>query len=106
MAKDELVLIIDKSGSMDMIKEDTIGGFNSFLAEQRIIERGANVTVVLFDDQYERVYNGTDINEVDDLNEDTYIPSGTTALLDAVGQTIDRVGNAWTSLIRQRSLKK
>ena len=55
MAKDELVLIIDKSGSMDTIKEDAIGGFNSFLAEQRKIEGGANVTFALFDDQYELV---------------------------------------------------
>lgn len=92
MAKDELVLIIDKSGSMDAIKEDAIGGFNSFLAEQRKIEGGANVTFALFDDQYNLVHNGKDINEVEDLTEETYIPSGTTALLDAVGLTVDRVG--------------
>ena len=92
MAKDELVLIIDKSGSMDAIKEDAIGGFNSFLAEQQKIEGGANVTFALFDDQYNLVHNGKDIDEVEDLTEETYIPSGTTALLDAVGLTVDRVG--------------
>ncbi len=92
MAKDEIVLIIDKSGSMDAIKKDAIGGFNSFLDEQRDIEGRANVTFVLFDDHYELVHNGKDINEVSDLNKNTYKPSGTTALLDAVGRTVDHVG--------------
>jgi uncharacterized protein YegL len=92
MPKDEIVLIIDKSGSMDAIKEDAIGGFNSFLSEQKKIDRSANVTFALFDDRYKLVHDGKDINEVDNLTPKTYQPSGMTALLDAVGRTVDRVG--------------
>lgn len=92
MPKDEIVLIIDKSGSMDTIREDAIGGFNSFLAEQKNIDRDANVTFVLFDDRYDLIHDGKDINEVEELTKKTYRPSGTTALLDAVGRTVDRVG--------------
>lgn len=92
MSRDEIVLIIDKSGSMEYIKEDAIGGFNAFLSQQKKIDRKANVTFVLFDDRYQLVHDGTDIREVEELTEDAYRPSGTTALLDAVGKTVDRVG--------------
>lgn len=92
MGKDELVLIIDKSGSMEAIKDDAIGGFNSFMVQQRSIEREANVTFALFDDRYQLIHDGKDINEVEDLTRRTYQPSGMTALLDAVGRTVDRVG--------------
>lgn len=98
MPKDEIVLIIDKSGSMDTIKDDAIGGFNSFLTEQKDIERDANVTFVLFDDRYDLIHNGKDIHEVDELTKKTYRPSGTTALLDAVGRTVDRVGERLNEL--------
>lgn len=92
MPRDEIVLIIDKSGSMQSIKQDAIGGFNTFLDKQKAIDRKANVTFALFDHTYELIHNGKDINEVDNLTEDTYSPSGMTALLDAVGRTIDSVG--------------
>lgn len=92
MSRDEIVLIIDKSGSMEAIKEDAIGGFNSFLSSQKKIDHRAKVSFVLFDDRYHLIYDGKAINEVENLTEATYVPSGTTALLDAVGRTIDRVG--------------
>lgn len=92
MSRDEIVLIIDKSGSMQAIKEDAIGGFNSFLSQQKNIDREANVSFVLFDDRYQLVHDGKDIRKVEELTDDTYQPSGTTALLDAVGWTVDRVG--------------
>lgn len=98
MSRDEIVLIIDKSGSMQAIKEDAIGGFNSFLSQQKNIDREANVTFVLFDDRYQLVHDGKDIREVEELNGTTYQPSGTTALLDAVGRTVDRVGERLDSI--------
>ena len=98
MGSDELVLIIDKSGSMDAIKEDAIGGFNAFLEQQRTIDREADVTFALFDDRYQLVHDGKDIRDVGDLTEETYQPSGMTALLDAVGRTVDRVGQRLDSL--------
>ena len=98
MPRDEIVLIIDKSGSMGAIKDDAIGGFNSFLAEQKKIDRQANVTFVLFDDRYQLIHDGKDIREVEELTGETYQPSGTTALLDAVGRTVDRVGERLDAL--------
>ena len=98
MPRDEIVLIIDKSGSMGAIKDDAIGGFNSFLAEQKKIDRQANVTFVLFDDRYQLIHDGKDIREVKSLTGETYQPSGTTALLNAVGRTVDRVGERLDAL--------
>lgn len=98
MNRDEIVLIIDKSGSMETIKDDAIGGFNSFLAQQKKIDRDANVTFVLFDDRYQLVHDGKDIQEIERLTDDTYRPSGRTALLDAIGLTVDRVGERLDAL--------
>ena len=98
MNRDEIVLIIDKSGSMDAIKDDAIGGFNSFLSEQKNIDRSANVTFALFDDRYQLIHDGKDIQEVENLTKSTYQPSGMTALLDAVGRTVDRVGERLDAL--------
>lgn len=98
MKRDEIVLIIDKSGSMQAIKEDAIGGFNAFVTEQRAIDRQANVTFALFDHQYRLINNGTDIKEIEKLTDQTYQPSGMTALLDAIGRTVDSVGERLDAL--------
>jgi uncharacterized protein YegL len=94
MKKDftEIVCIIDRSGSMISVQNDAIGGFNAFIKAQKKIPGTANATLVLFDHEYEEVYSGKDLNSVDDLNEDTYVPTGMTALMDAVGRTIVTVG--------------
>jgi len=88
----EIVAIIDRSGSMHCLTKDTIGGFNSFLAEQKKNPGKAKLTLVQFDDKYQIDYDGTDINYVKDLDDNTYKPRGNTALLDAVGRTIVTVG--------------
>lgn len=87
----EIVCIIDKSGSMEVVKEDAIGGFNSFLKEQQELPGEALFTLVLFDTEYRRVTDGRPVKEVKPLNGKTYSPGGMTALLDAVGITLDRV---------------
>lgn len=94
MKKDlcEIVVILDESGSMSSVKNDTIGGFNTFLETHQKLPGFANLTFVKFDTSYNIVYNGKDVKEVPPLNEDTYTPHGCTALLDAVGKTIDEVG--------------
>ena len=84
----QLICILDRSGSMSSLAEDTIGGYNSFLAKQRNEPGKAEVTTVLFDDQYEKVAEGVDIQEVKDLTAKQSFARGTTALLDAVGRTI------------------
>jgi Mg-chelatase subunit ChlD len=87
----EIVCIVDKSGSMETIKTDAIGGFNQFLKEQKEIPSPASMTIVLFDTAYKFLVEGKDIQAVETLNEHTYTPGGCTALLDAVGITIDKV---------------
>ncbi len=88
----EIICIIDRSGSMDAIASDAIGGFNAFLSDQKKQPGEAAFTLALFNDGYELVHDNVDIQNVADLNENTYRPGGTTALLDAVGRTIDAVG--------------
>ena len=85
----DIVCIVDKSGSMGKVKNDTIGGFNEFLDKQKEEEGDASLTLVLFDTTNKIVYNGVSIDEVEPLNEETYRPGGWTGLFDAVGVGID-----------------
>lgn len=90
-----IAVIIDRSGSMMTCLDDTIGGFNAFLAEQRKIKNDvATMTLVQFDDQYQVDFKDRALVEVADLNKDTYVPRGNTALLDAIGKTIVTVGES------------
>lgn len=85
----EIVFILDRSGSMYNIASDAIGGFNSFLAEQKAVEGDTKMTLILFDTNVEVLHDGVDINEVEELNKATYKPNGMTALLDAIGTGVD-----------------
>ncbi len=89
----EIVCIVDRSGSMHRIREDAIGGFNAFLAEQKELPDPAKLTLVLFNHRYELVHDGVGLQDVPELDDRTYAISGSTALLDAVGMTIDNVRN-------------
>jgi hypothetical protein len=90
--KTDITIILDRSGSMESVKQDTIGGFNSFLSEQQKVAGEAALSLVQFDDQYEVVYEDQDIAAADRLTEATFQPRGSTALFDAVGRTINAVG--------------
>ncbi len=90
--KTDITIILDRSGSMESVKSDTIGGFNSFLGEQQKVAGEASLSLVQFDDQYEVVFEDKDINSGDRLTEATFQPRGSTALFDAVGRTISAVG--------------
>ncbi len=96
--KTDITIILDRSGSMESVKSDTIGGFNSFLSEQQKVEGEASLSLVQFDDQYEVVYTDKDINSADKLTENTFQPRGMTALYDAVGRTINSVGQRLADL--------
>ncbi len=87
-----IVTILDRSGSMESIKSDAIGGFNSFIATQKETEGTADATLVLFDDQYELIFDTIPIRTVRPLTEKTFVPRGMTALHDAIGKTIDDLG--------------
>jgi len=84
----QIIVIADRSGSMQSIKNDAIGGFNALLEEQRKLAGEAEVTLVLFDDKYEVPYKDEDLKTVDNLDDKTFIPRGGTALYDAIGKTI------------------
>lgn len=84
----ELVFIIDRSGSMAGLESDTIGGFNRMIKKQRKEKGEAFVTTVLFDDQYEMIHRRKPIRQVSALTGREYYVRGGTALLDAVGRTI------------------
>lgn len=91
--KTELVAILDRSGSMIAMMSDVIGGFNSFVEEQKKVPGEAQLTLVLFDDMYEIVHDGLDIQKVPTLTSEICKARGSTALLDAVGKTINVVGD-------------
>ena len=84
----ELVMILDRSGSMGGLESDTIGGFNSLIEKQRREEGECLVSVVLFDDRIERLYERVDLQKVRPMTGEDYYVRGCTALLDAVGSSI------------------
>lgn len=93
-----VVFILDKSGSMASTRDDVIGGFNSLMADQRKVDGKLTVTMCQFDTSYSLCFNMVGSKEVQDLNHDTYRPGGGTALLDAVGRTINEVGDKLRAL--------
>lgn len=88
----EIICVVDRSGSMKKIKDDAIGGFNSFLASQKEVPGSASLTLVLFDNHYDLIHNNVPIQDVKELDDKTYVPRGTTALFNAIGKTIDDIG--------------
>ena len=95
MKKDltEIICVIDKSGSMAPRTQDVIGGYNRFLEDQKKEKGGALLTLALFDTDYKIIDYGIDISMAKGLTEHVYQAGGMTALLDAVGRTIDKVGD-------------
>ena len=89
----ELVFILDRSGSMGGLESDTIGGFNSMLAKQQEKPGGCRVTTVLFDNEYEILHDRIDLMAVSPITTKDYFVRGTTALLDAVGKTVNKIVN-------------
>ena len=87
----EIVFILDRSGSMGGLEEDTIGGYNSLIEKQKQEDGEAYLTTVLFDDRYEMIHKHEDIENVRPLTNKEYYPRGMTALLDAVGKTILKI---------------
>ncbi len=90
----ELVFILDKSGSMSGLESDTIGGFNSMLAKQKEVDGECYVTTVFFDNDYELIHDRIDIKAISPITEKEYQVGGSTALLDAIGRTVNKIDNA------------
>lgn len=89
----EMVFILDRSGSMSNLVMDTIGGYNGMIEKQKQEEGEATVTTVLFDTDFDVLCENVDIHKVEKLTNKTYYARGCTALLDAVGKTINMVSN-------------
>ena len=84
----ELGLVVDKSGSMQSVKDVVINGFNSLIAEQS----GAKISTLFFSTSTLMLHSGSAVNEVVPINRANYQPMGGTALLDGIGNMIDRIG--------------
>ena len=87
-----IAVVMDRSGSMSSCREQTIDGFNEFLRQQKAADGEAVVYYTQFDNEYEIVHNYKPVNDMPFLDHGSYIPRGSTALMDAVGRTIIKVG--------------
>ncbi len=89
----EIVYILDRSGSMGGLEEDTIGGFNSMMEKQKKADGEAIVSTVLFDDVCEVLHDRVPLDKIEKMTDEQYFVRGCTALLDAVGGAIHHIGN-------------
>lgn len=89
----ELVFILDRSGSMSGLESDTIGGYNAMLEKQKKEPGEAIITTVLFDDRYELLHDRINLRGIEPITDNEYFVRGSTALMDAVGKTINKIGN-------------
>lgn len=89
----EMVFILDRSGSMQGLEKDTIGGFNSMIEKQKELDGECYVSTILFDDRSEVLHDRVKLSSVPKMTEKDYFVRGCTALLDAVGGAIHHIGN-------------
>ena len=89
----EIVFILDRSGSMAGLEDDTIGGFNSMIRKQKGEQGEACVSTILFDNHSEVIHDRVDIQKIHPMTHEQYYVRGCTALLDAVGKSIRHIGN-------------
>ncbi len=90
----ELVLILDRSGSMTGLESDTIGGYNAMLKKQQAVDGECRITTLLFDNTFELLHDRTDIQAVSEMTDKEYQVGGTTALIDAIGMSLHKIDNA------------
>ena len=89
----EMVFIIDKSGSMAGMEEDTVGGFNAMIEKQKKLDGKCYVSTVLFSNRSSVLHDRVDIQKIEPMTEREYSVGGSTALLDAIGGAIHHIGN-------------
>lgn len=87
----ELVFILDRSGSMSGLEGDTIGGFNSMIKKQKKEKGECFVTTILFSNSNEVLHDRVSISNIEPMTDSDYTAYGCTALLDAIGSTIDHI---------------
>jgi len=84
----EIIAVVDRSGSMAAVVDDSIGGFNTFLKAQQDLPGTCKMTRVIFDDRYDVIDNGVDIKSVKPFDHNSFMPRGMTALYDAIGKAV------------------
>ena len=89
----EMVFIIDKSGSMAGMEEDTVGGFNAMIEKQKKLDGKCYISTVLFSNRSSVLHDRVDIQKIEPMTEREYSVGGGTALLDAIGGAIHHIGN-------------
>ena len=89
----EIVFILDRSGSMSGLEEDTIGGYNSLIEKQKKEDGEAYISTVLFDDACEVLHDRVLLEKIQPMTDNEYYVRGCTALLDAIGGAIHHIGN-------------
>lgn len=92
--KVEIVVVLDRSGSMSPQRKDTIGGFNTFLSDCSRDNPKAKITLIKFDHEYDVAYSSVPIKDVKEMTEADYVPRGNTALLDAMGRAIGEISSS------------
>ncbi|MGJ8653050.1 MAG: vWA domain-containing protein [Opitutaceae bacterium] len=94
----EIAFILDRSGSMSSMAQEAIGGFNAFIEKQKEEPGEANISLILFDHEYLPTCTATPVDDMPLLSDTDYVPRGMTALLDAMGRTIDDLGKRLADL--------
>lgn len=90
----DITVLIDKSGSMCHLAEDTIGGFNTFLTDQKVEGDNASISLYQFADKFEKTFENLPINEAPEIDETDYKADGwSTSLLDGIGRTVNSVSS-------------
>jgi hypothetical protein len=94
----DITVVLDRSGSMATIADDTVGGLNSFVEDQKKHPGEAVLSLYQFDDVYEAVHRAVPLPSVPPLTRETFVPRGSTALLDAIGRAIVETGDRLSSM--------
>lgn len=102
----ELVFVLDKSGSMSGLEKDTIGGFNSMIADQKKQKGDVIISTVLFDDKTEVLHDRMNIGQINKLTDKDYRPGGCTALLDALGNAIKHINKVQKEMPQEERPEK
>ena len=91
-----ITVILDRTGSMESIRDDTIGGFNTFLKQQKAEPGKATLTLVQFDtqDPYEVIHKFKPLKDIPELTRETFVPRASTPLLDAMGRGINDLADS------------
>ncbi len=102
-----IALVVDRSGSMEMVRKDTIGGINTFIKAHKDDQEGeTTVTIAQFDNKYEVTHDFIDLKKVKKFTKNSFIPRGGTALLDAIGLTVDNLGKRLSEMSEEERPSK